>query len=51
MEYIHHQMRVEIPLEGIVAIDELQLHQQAGDHGCLRIRARIEEEQACGLAE
>ena len=51
MQYIHHQLTVELPIEGIVSIDHIHLSQGINRHGRLKLRATVEEERALELVE
>ena len=51
MQYIHHQLTVELPIEGIVSIDHIHLSQGINRHGRLKLQATVEEERALELVE
>ena len=51
MRITYRDLVIELPLEGLQAVDSIEISQRLNEHGRVKIRLMVEEEQALTLVE
>lgn len=51
MRMTYRDLVIELPVNGIKAVDSLEISQRLNEHGKVKIRLMVEEEQALALVE
>ena len=51
MRMTYRDLVIELPIDGIQAVDSIEISQRLNEHGKVKIRLMVEEEQALELVE
>ena len=51
MRMTYRDLVIELPIDGIKAVDSIEISQRLNEHGKVKIRLMVEEEQALELVE